>query len=155
MKLRMYRTEDTKSLVDLFTASVHGLADKHYDAGQLDAWAPRPGNLETWQARLAKLRTLVAEEGGAYLGFISYEPDGHIDLLYTAPDVARRGVATALLANAADRLVADGAVSELYTEASLVAAPFFTRHGFEITEERFVERRGQVLKQFAMRRRIR
>lgn len=153
MNLRMYREADTEGLMAVFTSSVHALAAAQYDAEQREAWAPEPPNVDEWRHRFRGLHTIVAEKDGSYLGFISYEPNGHIDLLYTAPGAARRGVASALLRQAAAQLSTAGSVTELFTEASLVAAPFFLRHGFEITEEQNVVRRGVSFQRFAMRRR--
>ncbi|SDR92859.1 GNAT family N-acetyltransferase [Pseudomonas oryzae] len=153
MKLRLYQDTDLAGLVDVFTASVHALAEPHYAAEQRHAWAPDRPDLEAWRSRLGALHTIVAEENAAYLGFVSYESNGHIDLLYTSPRGARRGVASALLREAAAQLSSTWAVTELFTEASLVAVSFFARHGFEITEEQHVIRHGVGLKRFAMRRR--
>lgn len=153
MKLRQYCESDAEALASLFTESIHTLAVHDYDAEQRDAWAPRPPNIGEWRQRLGSLTTVVAQEDATCLGFISYETDGHVDLLYTAPGSARRGVATALLAAATTQLQALG-ITELFTEASLVAAPFFARQGFEVTEEQNVERRGVRFRRFAMRKRL-
>jgi len=149
----MYREADMHGLVAVFTSSVHALAAARYDAEQRDAWAPVPPDVDEWRRRLGELHTIVAEEDGSYLGFLSYEANGHIDLLYTAPGATRRGVASALLLEAARQLKIAGGVAELFTEASSVAVPFFLRHGFEIVEEQHVIRRGVSLRRFAMRRR--
>lgn len=149
--LRPYRESDLEAVVVLFTESVHELACYHYDAAQRDAWAPRPPDLENWRLRLASLTTLVAEAGEQLLGFICYELDGHVDLLYTAPLAARRGVASALYREV-EVALAPGGVSEVFTEASLVARPFFERQGFSVTEEQYVLRRGQKFLRYAMRK---
>jgi len=155
VKMRMYRESDTEALVAVFTSSVHDLAATQYDAEQRQAWAPVSPDIDEWRHRFAGLHTIVAEEESTYLGFISYEPNGHIDLLYTAPISARRGVASALLREAVARLSAAGEIPELFTEASLIATPFFLKHGFEITEEQNIVRRGVSFQRFAMRRRAR
>lgn len=154
MNFRNYTEADTECLAGVFTSSVHSLATEEYDARQRDAWAPIPPDLDAWCHRLGQLRTIIAEENGQCLGFLSYEPDGHIDLLYTAPDAARTGVASALLEEAARRLLEGFGVTDLYTEASLVAAPFFLRHGFEVVEEQMVSRNGVNFRRFAMRRKL-
>jgi putative acetyltransferase len=155
MKLRAYTEADAETLAALFTASVHELAMAHYDAEQRQAWAPIPPDLSEWRDRFAGLQTIVAEDQDACLGFIAYEPDGHIDLLYTAPDTARKGVASALLQEVIARFSKAGDVMTLFTEASLVAAPFFLRFGFEVSEEQNVLRRGVHFRRFAMRRSLR
>jgi len=150
MRLRAYRSDDLDAVVALFTASIHGLAATHYDAAQRAAWAPRPPDIEGWRQRLANLRVVVAEEGDRLCGFCGWEDDGHIDLLFVAPGDTGRGVAKALFDHAAAALAELG-IAELFTEASLVARPFFERQGFVVEEEQQVERRGVVLRRFAMR----
>ncbi|AZT83623.1 GNAT family N-acetyltransferase [Marinobacter sp. NP-4(2019)] len=152
MNFRNYTEADAERLAGVFTSSVHSLATAEYDARQRDAWAPIPPDLDAWRHRLGQLHTIIAEENGQCLGFLSYEPDGHIELLYTAPDAARKGVASALLEEAARQLSEGFGVTDLYTEASLVAAPFFLRHGFDTIEEQTVSRNGVNFRRFAMQR---
>ncbi|MBU1192454.1 MAG: GNAT family N-acetyltransferase [Gammaproteobacteria bacterium] len=150
MNLRKYRESDAEELVLLFTSSVHVLSIGHYDSSQRDAWAPKSPNIAEWRKRFEGVHTIVAEDDASCLGFISYEADGHVDLLYTKPNAARKGVASALLAEAILQLRTLG-VKELYTEASLVAVPFFSHHGFKITEEQNIIRHGVKFQRFAMR----
>ena len=149
--IRPYSESDLAAVANLFTDSVHHLADKYYDPDQLAAWAPQPPDLSSWAARLASVETLVAELDGKVAGFISYEHNGHIDLLYTSPVEGGRGVASALFRHAEAALAARG-VPELFTEASLAARPFFERFGFRVTEEQRVQRHGITLLRYAMRR---
>ena len=149
--LRPYRESDLEAVVLLFNDSVHHLADKHYDKDRLAAWAPQPPDLKRWAARLASADTWVVETDGKLLGFIAYEPNGHIDLLFTSPAHCHRGIASTLLRHAETALAARG-ISTLFTEASLTARPFFERFGFEVTEEQDVQRRGVTLRRYAMRK---
>ena len=151
MHIRPYQDSDLAAVAQLFTDAVHGLAGSHYDAVQREAWAPRPPDLGLWKTRLGPLQILLAQdaEGGGLLGFIGYEKNGHIDLLFTSPAAARRGVASQLYGHAETALCGLGIV-ELFTEASLVSRPFFERQGFAVREEQRIERRGATLRRFAM-----
>ncbi len=156
LSIRPARPGDVPALVALFTAAVHRLAAGAYDEAQRAAWAPLLPDLSAWQRRFAALSTRIAVDGTdsarpAPAGFIAWQPNGLIDLLFCAPDRARRGVASALLATAAAELAAQG-VHRLSTEASLVARPFFARHGFVVVEEQTVVRGGQAFRRFAMQR---
>ena len=151
MIIRSYRDADLAAIAELFTASVHSLAVGHYDAVQRAAWAPQPPDLEHWRGRLRSLQTCVAEEDGMLAGFIAYEQNGHIDLLFTAPDYARCGVASLLYGHVEAALLRLG-VDALFTEASLVARPFFERQGFRIVEEQNVEVREAWFRRYAMRK---
>lgn len=152
MNIRTSRSDEVEQLAALFTASIHHLARFEYSTEQREAWAPLPPDLLEWKSRLSALTTLVMEGSGNTLsGFISYEANGHIDLLYTAPHIARRGVASALYVESEKRLTEAG-VTVLFTEASLVAAPFFKRQGFEVVEEQRVQRRGISFRRYAMKK---
>lgn len=146
--IRPYRDADLKPVADLFTASVHELTVREYNATQRMAWAPRPPDLDRWRRRLHTHHTLVAE-GDQLAGFISFEPDGHIDLLYTSPRHTRLGVASALYRHVEALLTAQG-VTRLHTEASAVARPFFERHGFHVVRPERVVRRGVTFARYAM-----
>ncbi|MGH9523262.1 MAG: GNAT family N-acetyltransferase, partial [Terriglobales bacterium] len=52
------------------------------------------------------------------------EPDGHIDMLYVHPDVARRGIGSALLLWVEEAARASD-LRRLYTEASITAGAVF------------------------------
>ena len=107
-----------------------------------------------WRQRLASVHTIVAEHNGVIAGFASYEHSGHLDLLFTHPAFARRGVATGLYRRVESALLAAG-VSRVFTEASLAARPFFERCGFEIDSEEIVECRGEQLRRYAMHKQLR
>ncbi|MGR9087773.1 MAG: GNAT family N-acetyltransferase [Gammaproteobacteria bacterium] len=154
VNVRILRKDDLEGVAALFTASIHGLASEQYDALQLAAWAPEPPDLSEWRTRISHFITLVAEKDGAMVGFLSFEENGHIALLYTLPGAARRGVASTLYREAEKHLLTKG-VTIIFTEASLVAAPFFTRHGFQLVEVQNVERRGIRFLRYAMKKQIR
>ncbi|MGN2393308.1 GNAT family N-acetyltransferase, partial [Pelomicrobium sp. G1] len=98
-------------------------------------------------------RTFVAVQSAEVAGFISYEPNGYIELLYVALSYARRGVASFLYVHAERTLFCAG-VTELCTEASPVAKPVFERFGFVVTEEQEITLRGSLFRRFAMRKRL-
>lgn len=154
MQIRPYRDSDLNAVTDLFTASVRHLAAPYYDPAQIAAWAPGPPDLGLWQQRLSRVTTLVAEHGHQLVGFISYRSDGHIDMLFTTPTYTRHGVASRLYRHVESELAAMG-VTELSTEASLVARPFFEHHGFRVIEQQRVELRGEVFLRFAMVKQMR
>ncbi|WP_372963992.1 GNAT family N-acetyltransferase [Marinobacter sp.] len=151
--IRKYRIQDLSPVVRVFTDSVHELTAAAYDETQRYAWASRMPNLDTWQERLASMETLVAEDGTTLAGFISYEPSGTIDLVFTAPNFARQGIASALYHEAEQQLKKKG-VKELHTESSVIARPFFEKHGFEVLDEQRVTIRGAQFLRFTMRKKL-
>jgi putative acetyltransferase len=152
--LRDYHAQDLQALVELFSASVHQLAADDYEQTQRQVWAPAQADMPAWKARLAALELLIAENNRQLAGFIGFSVSGHIDLLFTAPQFARQGVATALYAAAQTRIQAAGATSA-FTEASLTARPFFARQGFSVEQAQTVVRGTVTLQRFAMRKPLR
>jgi len=153
INLRAFCAADLEAVAQLFTASVHRLTKGAYSAAQRAAWAPEPPDLAQWHTRLAGLSTLLAEQDGVLLGFIAYETNGHIDLLFSAVHAVRQGVASRLYQEVENRLVAAG-VAEIVTEASLIAQPFFVHHGFEVIATQTVTRGEVSLQRYAMRKQL-
>ena len=153
MTVRPYSESDLEAVVVVFTSSVHVLGASEYSDAQRKAWAPQPPDLSYWRKRLRSLQTFVATDAAAVIGFLSYEPNGHIEFLYVAPQYARRGVASMLCARA-ETVLASSRVAELFTEASLVARPFFERVGFSVHRAREVSFGGASFTRYAMRKRL-
>lgn len=151
MQLRPYRSDDLAELAELFTMAVHLLGRSHYDAMQLDAWAPVPPDLEEWANRFAALTTLVADDGHCPLGFVSWREEndryGYISHIFVRPDAARKGIASQLLAAAEAALFG---AEQVRVHASLVARPFFERHGYTVVKEETAIRAGLELTRFEM-----
>ncbi|MEE2763589.1 MAG: GNAT family N-acetyltransferase [Pseudomonadota bacterium] len=151
MIIRDFQASDLQALVTVFQQAVHELAAGSYTPEQRAAWAPASPDLERWREQLAALATLVADVDGDIAGFLAFSAAGHIDLLYTSPGFARRGVASRLFHEALHRLQTRG-VRELSTEASLEARPFFETQGFSTVSEQVVERDGVALTRYLMTR---
>lgn len=153
MLLRKAERSDDAALLALFHESIHGLGPEHYRPEELAAWSPQNQEPDwaKWRKRLQPLISLTAWDGETLLGFLSYELDGHIDFLYTAPQAARKGVASALLLKAEQELQAAG-VGRYFTEASLVAKGFFAHHGYRVDAEELVQRGEVLLRRYRMRK---
>ncbi len=149
--LRQAGPDDTPALLDVFQRSVHEVSASHYTQAQRNAWAPLQPDLDRWQSRFVELTTVLAEREGKVAGFVGYRLDGYIDMLFSAPGFTRKGVASQLFSAALSGLKARG-VRELTTHASLLAQPFFLRHGFECVKHEVVERNGETLQRALMRR---
>lgn len=153
MRIRAYAAADLEGLIALFRESVRTVARRDYTAEQLLAWAPDEIDRAGWGLRLAASGTWVAAVDDRAVGFISLEPDGHIDVLYVDAASQRRGIASALLRRVENAARTQG-LDRLFTEASMTAKPFFERHGFHVIEAQTVTRCGQELTNFRMGRRL-
>lgn len=153
-RLRPYAPDDAMALSALYRASVQGLGPAAYTPAQVAAWAALTPTPHALAAMAADGRARwVATLGGARAGFLDLEPDGHLALLYVAPQAARRGVGAALLRAALAQAGATG-LATLHTEASALARPLFARFGFATLERRMVEVGGVAIHNHAMARRV-
>lgn len=152
--IRPYRPADAIGLARLFHRAVHEGASQHYTEEQRAAWSPEPPTSEGWRARVEEAETIVAERDGAHLGFMTLDMDtGYLDFAYVAPEAMGRGVAASLYAVIEGRARVKGHV-RLETEASLLAEPFFHRHGWRLVRRQMVERGGVEIPNALMEKRL-
>jgi putative acetyltransferase len=141
MNVRSYQLQDTAVLAHLFTATVHSINIAHYSPEQILAWAPDRPDLEAWRGEFAKLICFVSELDSEVLGFISFEPNGHLEHLYVHSQFQRQGVASALYQRLEEEAISRG-IHRIFTEASITARPFFERVGFRVIALQEVRCRG-------------
>lgn len=151
MLFRGFQLPDVDAVARVFHDAVHQLAAPHYDEAQRRAWAP--GDLPEAKRRLEGQNTLVASSGEEIAGFVAFDDQGYIDLLFTNPKYARRGIASQLLSLAEDDLRARG-VQRLTTHASLAARSVFEGRGFRWTETEDVAVRGVTLRRHALEKQL-
>jgi len=153
LRVRPYASLDLDALIALFQSSVRIVARHDYTLEQVFSWAPQAIDRERWALRLAASSTWVAAFGERPAGFISLEPEGHLDMIYVDPNFQGRGVASGLLHRLETSAEACG-LARLFTEASITARPFFEHRGFRVVEAQTVIRRGQRLTNYRMERQI-
>ena len=99
--------------------------------------------------------TFVAvSDDDAPVGWIELEPDGHVEMLYCAPEAAGRGVAPQLYA-AAEALARERGLTRLTTAASQFAESFFLKHGWTGDEGETVVRFGVAIERARMSKTLR
>lgn len=152
MRLRPYDRSDAEATHDVFRRAIRVTASRTYSPEQVEAWATvADADPAEWAARRARAETVVAVEGNRVAGFSDTDEDGYIDMMFVDPDFGRRGIATALLSQVTQRAQELGA-SEQTTHASLIARPFFERHGFAFVSELCPAPQGVAMRSFLLRR---
>lgn len=77
------------------------------------------------------------------------EAGGHIDCLYVSKNDQRRGIASALFADASKVALKDGC-KKIDVAASIPAKGFFERNGFEVVVQKMVKINGQNFVNYLM-----
>lgn len=140
--LRNYQPPDCPEMEKLFYDTVHTVCAGDYTPAELDAWAPV--GARDWNESFLKHRTIVAELGGEIAGFA--DTDGHyLDRLYVSHRHQRQKIAT-LLCDALETAL------PMETHASLTARPFYEKRGYRVLKRQQVERNGQLLTNFVMKK---
>lgn len=124
---------DAEAISRIHRNSIRTLCRNHYTADEIAAWSARPSP-EKYLSAIESGDALVALEGEQTLGFCLFDREpAAIRVLYVAPEAARRGAGTVLLAEAERRLVRHGA-RELQVLSTLNAVPFYVAAGFTAGE---------------------
>jgi len=121
--LRPYLPKDVPFLLRMTRGSISQLAQDDYSPGQIEAWVESFSDEAAFAARLAAGLTLVATIDGFPAGYAMLKGKDEIDLLYVAPGLVRRGVATALI-EALEKLAAARAGNATERKSQRCRAPF-------------------------------
>lgn len=155
LTIRSYEPDDAIPLGRIYFRAVREGTTGHYSAEQRAAWAPHAPASAVWRRRLSHGETVVAEQDGHSVGFMTLLPEsGLVDLAFVLPEVMGQGVAAALYAMLENRARAAG-LQKLTTEASETARPFFARQGFQVLERQELVRDGVPLHNYRMEKRLR
>lgn len=117
-------------------------------------WAPKEVDIVSWDKSLSQHYSIVAEKNGVIIGFGDLDATGYFDRLYVHKDYQNIGIAT-IIANELERYAQENHIKIITTNASITAKPFFTKRDYEVVKEQFVERNGQLLKNFIMKKVLR
>lgn len=151
MKIRFYEPRDAAAVCVLYRRSVEEIGPNDYSAEQVAAWAALTPTAQQIDARASDGRTtfVAVDDNDKPVGLIDLEVDGHIDLLYCAPEVSGSGVAS-LLYQALEAAARAREMPRLYSEASEAARRFFLKRGFVELSRRQMEIGGIAIHNFAV-----
>lgn len=158
--LRPYRPSDCGQVLQLFYDTVHTVNARDYTAEQLDAWADGKPDEAVWNNSLTAHFSLAAEAGGVLAGFGDIDETGYLDRLYVHRDFQGRGIGTAVceaLEQEAVRVMRQRQEERplcITTHASITARPFFEARGYQVKQEQQVERKGVLLTNYVMEKRM-
>lgn len=144
ISIREFRDGDEVALLGLFYSAVHEIASANYTSEQLHAWAPADMDVDAWHGRVRKNKPFVALKDGEIVGFADLQDNGYIDQFFVSGRYPRCGIGGALMQHILQLAAARG-MSELTSDVSRTAEPFFYHYGFEIVERRLPVRRGVTL----------
>lgn len=154
MGIKTYEPSYCQQVYQLFYETVHKINQKDYNKNQLDSWAPLTTDLNKWcKSLLANYSLIFTDEANNLIGFGDITKEGYLNRLYIHKDHNRKGIGT-LLANELETYAKTLGISEITTHASITAKSFFKKRGYHQINEQTVERNGQQLINYIMKKRI-
>ena len=155
MRIRRYRKEDCREIVQLFYDTIHSVNARDYTKSQLAVWAPEIDeiNLVVWDKSLSEHYTVVAEDNNMIVGFGDMDSTGYLDRLYVHKSFQQQGIASKIF-NELEQYAKDRGYSFVTTEASITAKAFFEKYGYQVIKEQQVERKDQFLTNYLMRKKL-
>ena len=153
MLIRPFHHSDTDQIATLFHETIREVNRQHYSAEQVKAWAPDDIHFKDWATFCLAKYTYVADDEGQIAGFAQLEECGYIDCFYCHKNYQGVGAGSMLFEAILEKAVKLG-IHELTVESSITARSFFESKGFTIISTQEVFRRGQVLKNFLMKKAI-
>jgi putative acetyltransferase len=136
--------------------AIHGMCLKRtllgvYTREQVDAWMTGRTPQGYIRAAEAGEAFIVAEEGGAVVGYASWQED-ELQSLFVHPDFQRRGIGSALISACFDDAARRDATISI-VKSVLGAEEFYGRHGFQIVGPGSTTKQGVIIPDTRMARR--
>lgn len=151
MHIRRFKLGDEAALFRVFYSAIHEIASHDYSFEQVNAWAPADFDMDLWANLVQKIRPFVAEAEDEVVGYADVQPNGYIDHFFVSGAYPRRGIGTQLITRIHEEANSLG-LTELTSNVSKTAEPFFALHGFHVVERGFPVRRGVTLQNALMRK---
>jgi len=149
--IRRYTPEDLSALITLFKEAVSAINIRHYSQEQVAAWTAVDES--KWRRTLEENITYVAQIDGVIVGFADMTHAGYLDRVYVHKDYQLRGIALRLI-NVIEPLARALGLSKITTDCSITAKIPAERIGFVVIKEQTVERKGIVLINYVMEKKL-
>ena len=151
MRVREFEIEDAPALFRVFHSAIHLIASRDYSVEQINAWAPSQIDDDFWRQRMLEIRPFVACIGDEIVGYADLQDSGYIDHFFVSGHHPRRGIGSMLMDRIHERAKARG-LTQLTSDVSRTAEPFYRRYGFVVVERKEPVVRGVVVPNALMRK---
>lgn len=149
--LRPLSEQDVPQMQELFHDTVINVNSRDYTEDEVRDWASC-GTPARWKELLSKHVYIGAfDAAGSLLGFSSMHQDGYMHSLFVHKDWQGKGVATCLMYEA-EQIARRFGVSEITSDVSLTARPFFEKKGYEVVRVQKARANRLKMTNFLMRK---
>ena len=149
MTIRKGHIDDLAELQQLFVDTVSNVCNVDYNRDQISVWTSSIENENRWLDILTNQFVLVAQDRKKIVGFCTLDNGNYIDLLYIHQNYQRQGIAHKLYADIEKEARRQGQ-TELTSNVSKTARPFFEKVGFKMLKEQSISLKGVELTNYKM-----
>lgn len=143
--------KDLKDITHLFKHTIETVASKNYSAQEIKSWSAGAKNTDNWLKRIDTHYFLLVKVNQTLVGMASLEENGYLDVIYVHPKYQGQGIASDLLNKMEEKAKMYGH-SEITSDVSITAKPFFLHKGYEIIQPQLVYCRGLYLRNYNVRK---
>ena len=153
LHVRRYRAGEEAVLRELFYNTIRTVNLRDYSPEQVRAWAPDEMDPDRWRARIVAMNPFVCVSQDQIAGYAGLLLTGHVDHFFVHRDKQRCGVGRTLMQAIIDEATRLS-LSELTSDVSITARPFFEAHGFRVEQQQSVSLGAVNLTNFRMKRNL-
>lgn len=136
--------------VDTISSSV---CSSDYNPEQIKVWTSGVEDKERWKEIFLNQYVLIAKYLETIVGFVTLKAGNYIDLFYVHKDFQGQKVAGKLY-SAIENEALRQKQSEVTSDVSITARPFFEKIGFEVLKKQTVTRQNVKFTNFKMRKKL-
>ena len=151
--LRTAQLNDLAQILQLFVTTIKHTCSNDYNSQQFEAWISSAKNKDIWINRIKNQYFLIAEINNQIVGFASLENKYYVDLLYLHKDYLKQGIACELYKRL-EQIARESGKSEIESDVSITAVPFFEKMGFRMVHENRILLQGVKLINYRMSKQI-
>ena len=142
--------KDIPAMRDLFRSTVLNINLKDYTKEEVEDWASCGNSVEHFKDLLSQNYFIGAfDDQGHMLGFSSMNEKGYLHSLFVHKNQQGKGIATQLLFEV-ERIANQYGVTEITSEVSLTARPFFEKKGYKVVKTQKCQANKLKLTNFVM-----
>ena len=149
MKIRKFLKGDEQELWELFYNTIHNVNIYDYNQTQVDSWAPKDLDINIAIEKFREINPFVVIKNEKIVGYADIQSDGYIDHFYCHHQFQRQGVGRLLFSVIKEEALKNG-ISQMYSNVSITAKPFFEAMGFLVEKEQIIQVQKQQFKNFRM-----
>lgn len=149
--IRPYQSSDLQQMEKLFRDTIQTVCKNAYTKAEREAWT-RCFETEAWDTSFQKHDSMVAVLGTKIVGFADRDKS-YLDRLYVHKDYQGMHIASSLVNILEQHAVQEG-IAEFMTHASILGKPFFEKREYTVIRPQRVERHGQHLTNYVMKKHL-